>query len=262
MYNVIVRENKSLEYRRGGIGVKKIGKIAVGIVVTSMVLQSVALATTSENTLYVKEKGNTEMVVMYTDYAMHTGMEQLRNYGIISGDPDGNMRPYSFITRAEFSKVLCKMLNIEPTDTSVALFGDVTEEDWFCEYVTTAFRSGIVEGCDNGNFEPEREVTYGEALKMIVSAMGYASEAEQVGGYPYGYAKIAGQLGITNGLDYALSLQVKRHLVFEMLNNAMDVPFMLIDANGKFVIADGMDGSQYVTFRSKITGQTTRNDAH
>ncbi len=235
---------------------KKVEKLAVATVVLSMVLHSTMLVFASENTLHVEKQGNTEIVVLYTDYATNAAMEQLQNYGVIAGDPDGNMRPYSFITRAEFSKVLCKMLNIEPFDTSVALFGDVAEDDWFCDYVTTAFRSGIVEGCDNGNFEPEREVTYGEALKMIISAMGYASKAEQLGGYPYGYAMVAGQLGITNDLDHALSMQVKRHVVFEMLNNALDVPFMLVGDDEEFVIANGKDGVQYMTFRSKITGKS------
>lgn len=185
----------------------------------------------------------------------------LQNYGIIEGDLNGDMRPYSFITRAEFAKVICKMLNIEPSSSSLTTFNDVGNNDWYYGYVIAAYENGIIEGCDNGNFEPNREVTFEEALKMIVSAMGYMPKAEQMGGYPQGYAMVANQLGITEGIDHALALQVKRYIVFEMCCNAMDVPFMLqsgFGANMDYIIADGKNGTQYITFRSKITGNTEK----
>ena len=41
------------------------------------------------------------------------------------------------------------------------------------------------------NDNPEAELDYNMLCKMTVSAMGYAAEAEKIGGYPKGYINAA-----------------------------------------------------------------------
>lgn len=47
-------------------------------------------------------------------------------------------------------------------------FVDVPAEHWAAADIATAAESGLIQGTGGGRFEPEREVTYGEFLTMLV----------------------------------------------------------------------------------------------
>ena len=184
-------------------------------------------------------------------------MGKLHSYGIVEGDPNGDFRPYSTITRAEMAKVLCKMLGLNPNAPEFPTFSDVSTSHWAYSYIECINAEGIIEGNGDGTFSPEANILFKDAVKMIVSAMGYAPQAEQKGGYPHGYAMIANQLGVTKDIDHALDVESVRNTVFKMLYNAIDIPFMVqtgFGTNAEYQIADGKDGRDHITFRERITG--------
>ena len=47
-------------------------------------------------------------------------------------------------------------------------FVDVPAEHWAAADIAAAAESGLIQGTGGGRFEPEREVTYGEFLTMLV----------------------------------------------------------------------------------------------
>ncbi len=184
-------------------------------------------------------------------------MGKLHTYGIIEGDPNGDFRPYSTITRAEMAKVLSKMLGLYVNTPEIQTFSDVSSVHWAYSYIECINAEGIIEGNGDDTFSPEANILFKDAVKMIVSAMGYAPKAEQMGDYPHGYAMVANQLGVTKDIDHALDVECVRNTVFKMLYNAMDVPFMVqtgFGANAEYQIADGKDGRDHITFRERITG--------
>ena len=184
-------------------------------------------------------------------------MGKLHSYGIVEGDPDGDFRPYSTITRAEMAKVLSKMRGLNPNAPEVPTFSDVNASHWAYSYIECINAEGIIEGNGDGTFSPEANILFKDVVKMIVSAMGYAPQAEQKGGYPHGYAMVANQLGVTKDIDHALDVECVRNTVFKMLYNAMDVPFMVqtgFGTNAEYQIADGKEGRDHITFRERITG--------
>ena len=184
-------------------------------------------------------------------------MGKLHSYGIVEGDPDGDFRPYSTITRAEMAKVLSKMRGLNPNAPEFPTFSDVSASHWAHSYIECINAEGIIEGNGDGTFSPEANILFKDAVKMIVSAMGYAPKAEQMGGYPHGYAMVANQLGVTKDIDHALDVECVRNTVFKMLYNAMDVPFMVqtgFGTSAEYEIADGKDGRDHITFRERITG--------
>ncbi|MBR3996380.1 MAG: S-layer homology domain-containing protein, partial [Clostridia bacterium] len=61
-------------------------------------------------------------------------MGKLHSYGIIEGDPNGDFRPYSTITRAEMAKVLSKMRGLNPNAPEVPTFSDVNASHWAYSY--------------------------------------------------------------------------------------------------------------------------------
>lgn len=198
-------------------------------------------------------------VLVYESPEWNKYLDELTKYGLFEGDANGDFTPYKNITRAEMAKVLCKALRISPDSYNTQMFSDVDSSHWAFGYINALATAKIVAGNDDGNFSPDREATYAETVKMLVTAMGYAPRTEDLGGYPYGYIETARELDLIKDIDLALDLYCPRYIVFTLMYNALDVPFMIQRRFGEntayFEIADGKDGIDYVTFRYKLTGK-------
>lgn len=198
-------------------------------------------------------------VLVYESPEWNKYLDELTKYGLFEGDANGDFTPYNNITRAEMAKILCKALRISPDSYNIQMFSDVDSLHWAFGYINALATAKIVAGNDDGNFSPDREATYAEAVKMLVAAMGYAPRAESLGGYPYGYIETARELDLIKNIDLALDLYCPRYIVFTLMYNALDVPFMIQTGFGEnaaeFAVADGINGIDYVTFRYKLTGK-------
>ena len=121
--------------------------------------------------------------------------------GILKGYEDGTFRPDAPITRAEFSTVMCRALNLLDYADSVAgeqLFTDVPTTNWACKYVNALAKKGIINGVGDGKFDPDSTVTHAQVSKIIASALGYTAEdAAHYGGYPVGWQKLAEIVGFS-----------------------------------------------------------------
>ena len=56
------------------------------------------------------------------------------------------------------------------------IFSDVPAERWYAPAVTRLAMQGVVSGYPDGSFRPGNSVTWGEALKLILRAAGYAEQ--------------------------------------------------------------------------------------
>ena len=69
------------------------------------------------------------------------------------------------------------------------------------EYINNVVCLGLMNGTSKDTFEPEREISYIEALKTFIILLGYKPKAELYGDYPSGYLFIASNLKLSiNGL--------------------------------------------------------------
>lgn len=197
-------------------------------------------------------------VMMFNVYAAETPeyMAKLTKYGIIEGDPDGNLRLEDTITRSEMVKIvmasMCLGESLVKTDT---VFEDVTEAYWASGYINAAYQMGIVNGKSEKTFDPEADVTYEEAVKMLVCAVGYAEMAKANGGYPFGFMFVAGQRGILEGLDVVATNDAIRGDIAVMINNTIDIPLMKqvgFGAHTVFQVMDGKNGNPLLTLRTDL----------
>lgn len=83
--------------------------------------------------------------------------------GIISGDEYGNFRPNSYITRAEFAKLIVSAFSVDSEGKS---FLDVAEDAWYFQYVKKASGAEIISGYE-GNFRPNDYITRQDAAVII-----------------------------------------------------------------------------------------------
>ena len=68
------------------------------------------------------------------------------------------------------------------------LFTDLPRGRWSYRYVADLVREGVVTGCPDGSFQPERSITYGEAFKLILLAVGVPDpepQPDQHWAWPY-----------------------------------------------------------------------------
>lgn len=191
------------------------------------------------------------MVSVFAEQSEEIGIETLKKYGIMVGDPDGNLRLEDTITRAEAVKMIIAAQNYVQDASENALFveksefPDVWETHWAKPYINMAKTLGIVGGDENGNFNPESEVTNEEIVKMLVATLGYSPMADTTGGFPAGYINTASRIGLTEGLVFELGESATRKDVAALFINALDIPLMVqtkwsLDGSHEYTIFDGI----------------------
>ena len=145
----------------------------------------------------------------------------LSNIGLMTGYDDGNFYPERNITRQEFSALVLRMLKMEGCGNGENVpFTDI--DTWGRSYICDAYALGLIEGYNNTTFGPDDPLTMNQAVKIIVSALGYGDWAQNNGGYPYGYNTFAAKNDILDrvgiGENYATRGQVAALIV-----NSLDV---------------------------------------
>ncbi len=128
----------------------------------------------------------------------------LASIGIINGFSETEFAPDEFTTRSQMASLVLRILGCgNVSDMGDAVFSDVLPSHDNYNNIMMAYKLGIINGTGNGLFEPDLSVTYGEAVKMVVCALGYTPMAESMGGYPGGYIAAATQTGLLKTVSVA-----------------------------------------------------------
>jgi len=122
----------------------------------------------------------------------------LTELGVVSGYPDGTYKPDNIVTRAEMAVIVVRALGLANYATGTSSFSDMAGH-WSNAYVAYATSLGIIDGYPDGTFRPDNTVSYDEAAKMLVAALGYTPESLP-GTWPANYVVKAQALGILDGI--------------------------------------------------------------
>lgn len=155
------------------------------------------------------------------DYA--EAVDYVSDMGLMVGDKTGKFHPDQAVTRAEMATILCNMLGeTENLSTDGSVFTDVPADHWANRYVVKAAELGLVSGYGNGKFGPSDQVTYEQAITMIVRGTGWDKDVDNiddVGGYPDGFIHIAQERGLLIGVQTSLGKALARADVAILLYN-------------------------------------------
>lgn len=187
-------------------------------------------------------------------------VQELSALDVISGYDDGTFGPDKLVTRAEITKMIVDALaerSSAEASTESTKFADVSADHWAKGYINQGVANGFIAGMSDTEFDPDANVTYVQAQKMLVSAIGYETYAQAQGGWPTGYKTYAASLDITKGISGITdSTELTRAQVAQMIDNAMDAPLCVIASwktewNGtktpNLEIRDGKEGRAYET---------------
>ncbi|MBQ6999295.1 MAG: S-layer homology domain-containing protein [Clostridia bacterium] len=181
---------------------------------------------------------------------------ELKKYGVMNGDTNGDMRLNDDITRAEAVCMVFRMLGIDANrleDVRVE-FTDM-EKHWAAKEVTYAKKSGIIDDEINTAFNPDEKVTNQEFIKMVLIVLGYNVQADSMGGYPNGYIHVATMRGVTKNVAAKMQDNITRGDAALILCNALDIPLMKVvgfGAEKEYAIMDGTNGYDLQTLRTLL----------
>ena len=154
------------------------------------------------------------------DYS--SAVDKLTGIGVLDG-LDFAISENSKMTRADFI-TLVMHLYCGGKHTEFApdvKFADIPDGAAYLWAVRGAYEAGFINGRADGSFMPNDSVSYSEAVKIIISALGYGAKAQANGGYPTGYLTVAAGLGLDNVAfadANALTMGETAKLILDALN--------------------------------------------
>ena len=104
------------------------------------------------------------------------------------------------LTRSEFAEMMVKICGHESVKRDVE-FIDVQKDHKRAEYIYEAVSLGLMNGYSDKTFRPDYPVSYEEAVKVAVTALGYGKKAELSGTYPESYILEAKRIGLLKNVE-------------------------------------------------------------
>ena len=103
---------------------------------------------------------------------------ELKEAGVVNGNPDGTYDSNARVTRAEALKLILlasgehteEDIEREFHNANIAPFPDTPLDAWYTKYVYYAQQKGYINGYDDGTFGPGDEVNLAEVLKMYLES--------------------------------------------------------------------------------------------
>ena len=138
------------------------------------------------------------------DRSTTVAVESLRLLGVLDGYSDGTFRPGTILNRAQFCKMAVYAMNGEAElgrYRTVTIFPDVKPSHWAAAYINMAAKGKqIIAGYADGRFHPDRTVTVGQAVTILLRMLGYKDT--DIGGiWPDSYMAEAAIIGLTDGVS-------------------------------------------------------------
>ncbi|MEY8387092.1 S-layer homology domain-containing protein [Oscillospiraceae bacterium 38-13] len=138
---------------------------------------------------------------------MEPYLEQVREWGVMRGDANGNMNEDRPITRAEFVTLVNRAFGY--TQAGPHTFTDVGPNDWFAEDISIAHNVGYFQGTSPTTAAPYSLVTREQAAVLLGRSLRFQgvtgaanttfTDMQDIGGWSRGLVQEAADLGIIQG---------------------------------------------------------------
>ena len=160
-------------------------------------------------------------------------LELLSDLSLLPDTFVDDFKPQKGMSRAEFASLCTAVFNLKEYDGRADMtnvFADVISTSRYFEDIMEVSSFGLMTGDGGVNFNPDEKITYEAVVKVIMTALGYDKMAQALGGYPYGYIRLAGDNNITDGISGSTD---KGYIIgadiIIMMYNALNVAVLSID---------------------------------
>lgn len=157
--------------------------------------------------------------------ARDSSAEALVKLNILKGYEDGTLRLDNKILRSEFITLVVRLKGYHhdaDIDDIKINFKDIEEKHWAYDNIKLAVKYNIVTGYPDNTIAPNNNVTYAEALAVLINALGYEDTLD--GDWPDNVVEKATELKLDTNLDIEANTQITRGEMSIMIYNALTVP--------------------------------------
>ncbi len=206
---------------------KNFKKILCAFIAIAITVSCIAIPAFAEEAMLISAKAESVFpdVVGTEKYA--EAVKVLNKLSIINGRPDGTFGPMDNVTRSEFAAMLLRMLGMDQTTPPAEKpFSDVDLEFWAAGTINVAKTLGIITGYEDGTFRPLNNVSYEEALTMIIRAIGYenySAPPKEDDPWYQSYYTSAQRLKITENAVGSLGTPATRSCIAQLIYDTLDV---------------------------------------
>ncbi len=156
------------------------------------------------------------------DHEYEDSINQLTQMQIIQGYPGNLYKPDQWVTRAEMLKILMLSSKIDIQTWNTNCFPDIKSSDRFAEYVCTAKSMNIISGYDDGTFQPNKQVSNSEALKIALKSFKITPQSVTSSNWYQEYIDFAHNNNIFSKYaiypDSPMSRGMMAHLAVKLIN--------------------------------------------
>lgn len=166
--------------------------------------------------------------------------EHLKRMGIVDEVRDGTFDIEAPMTRADFCVLMVRELDLEKiVDGLQAYEFEDTKSHPAKNYINLLRNLGIVKGDENNYFFPDDNITYIQAIKIVLDSLGYYSIAQEYGGYETGYIRAAHLTGLLEGMPELGAQEVPSCAVLaQLLYRALNTKLAKTDFSGNVYISE------------------------
>ncbi|NLI61589.1 MAG: hypothetical protein GX375_09220 [Clostridiales bacterium] len=156
-----------------------------------------------------------------------SAIEQMVELGVLSGRGSGLFYPDDNLTRAEAAKVAMFLAGFDEQDAAQAealpqAFEDVYvgmgNHEWALGWINLAAGEGIIGGYGDGKYGPGDNLQMAQWAAILIRTLGYETEGLE---WPAGYDQLAGELGLTEELEYVSDSYIRRDQMAKFTANAV-----------------------------------------
>lgn len=189
----------------------------------------------------------------FASHSIENALFEVSSLGIIPVSEIEDWQKDTPVTREEFAEIIIRMVKMSDLKEVLSedTFSDVSETNKYKASIELAARFGLMSGVGEGLFNPDGELKVNQAAKVIVTALGYSVVAENSGGWPGGYQKMAVKLGLLDGITSSDVIS-KTELAL-MIYNALDVNLLKEVFSAGSTTYETVEGE---TLRSSLLGKT------
>ncbi len=169
---------------------------------------------TGNNMIRVPEMDGTKYRLPY---------EALANFGVV--DDTVEFDPEVIVTKEEFIHYVLKLAGSRKFNVAgyKSSYKDV-EKSKYRDEIVYAESLGYIGKDGKERFNPKEEITYTEAVQILLSMGGYDHLAKESGGYPVGYELYASRAGLDRGVEPLKNDYITLGEVVSLLYNATSMP--------------------------------------
>ena len=167
-------------------------------------------------------------------------VESLHYIGIVNGVTLNQYAPHKKVTRAELSKMIVSAL-AQKTENKKS-FTDV-ENHWGKAYIEQAAGLGILNGYTDGTFRPDKDVSYAEAIAILLRSIGYTNLDSTSGNWYDNYITKMEEILINEGIEKINPVEIAdRQDIAILLWNTIKST-----ANGKSLLEKNFSNYNYIS---------------